>query len=257
MDNKRIGISLSGGGARGSAHIGVLRALLNRDIVPEVVAGTSAGSIIGALYAAGKSPDEMIEFVRSSNVFKLVTFGLPSGGFAKLTYLKDRFAECGLPETFEELERPLYVTMTNLNTGKLEVRSSGPLYDVILASCSIPLVFEPIEIDGQLYVDGGVLCNLLVSPLKEVCDLVLGVNIIPLLEMNSKDVSGFAGVAQRYFDLSIIANTRPEAALCDYYLEIERMGEFGVHEFNRYQEMYEVGYQAMAAKISELRKLLA
>jgi NTE family protein len=256
MSTKSIGIGLSGGGARGSAHIGALRALLNRDIVPEVVAGTSAGAIVGALYAAGKSPDEMMTFIRRSKLFKLVSFGLPSGGFAKLDYLKDRFAECGLPETFEELERPLHITMTNLNTGQLEVRSSGSLYDVIVASCSIPLVFEPVEIDEQVYVDGGVLCNLPISPLRESCDFVIGVNIIPLQEMASKDVRTFAGIAQRYFDLAIISNTRPEAENCDFYLEMERMSTFGIYEFHRYKEMHEVGYQEMASRIKVLQERL-
>jgi NTE family protein len=256
MNTKRIGVGFSGGGARGSAHIGALRALLNREIVPEVVAGTSAGSIVGALYAAGKSPDEMMTFIRRSKLFKLVSFGLPSGGFTKLDYLKDRFAESGLPETFEELERPLYITMTNLNTGQLEVRSSGPLYDVIVASCSIPLVFEPVEIDGQMFVDGGVLCNLPITPLRAACDFVIGINIIPLQEMASKEVSSFAGVAQRYFDLAIISNTRPEAQNCDFYLEMERMSSFGIYEFHRYKEMHEVGYQEMASRMKVLRGML-
>lgn len=253
----KIGISLSGGGARGSAHIGVLSALLNRGIEPTSVAGTSAGSIVGALYAAGFSTAQMMEFVKTSKMIKLVNFGLPTAGITKLTYLKDRFREFGLPETFEELKRPFHVAITNLNTGELEIRSSGPLYDVVMASCSIPLIFEPVEIDGHRYVDGGVLCNLPVSPLREECDFVIGVNVIPQVSLGARDINGFTGVMQRCFDLAILANTRPEADGCDFYLEPERIAEFEIYQLNRAQELYELGYQVMAAELGRLKERIA
>ncbi len=253
----RIGISLSGGGARGAAHIGVLQALLENDIEPEIVSGTSAGAIIGALYAAGLSPAAMLEFVKQSSVLKLIRVGMPIGGLTKLTYLKERLAEVIPEDSFESLQRELYIAITNLNTGKLEIRSEGPLFDVILASCSIPLMFKPVEIDGQLYVDGGVLSNLPVACLRERTDFLIGVNVMPHIDVESKNVQNFLGIAFRCFDLSIRANTQPMAALCDVCIEPVELNEYHIFQFSRLQQMYELGYQSTLEQMGGIREKLA
>lgn len=105
----KIGISLSGGGARGIAHIGVLEALLENGIQPEVIAGTSAGSIVGALYAAGKTPEEMLDFVKDSSILRIFRVGLPNKGLASLSYLRERLEEAIPEDNFESLQKHLFI----------------------------------------------------------------------------------------------------------------------------------------------------
>ena len=148
----KIGISLSGGGARGFAHIGVLKALEENDIFPDVIAGTSAGAIIGALYAAGKTPDEMLDFVRESSILKIFRVTLPNKGLTSLDYLRERLEEVLPVDDFASLQKELYVAVTNLKSGELEIIHHGLLHETIMASSAIPLVFKPVEIDRKSVV---------------------------------------------------------------------------------------------------------
>ncbi|MCB0572804.1 MAG: patatin-like phospholipase family protein [Phaeodactylibacter sp.] len=251
-----FGVVLSGGGARGIAHIGVLQALESRGYAPVALSGASAGAIIGALYAAGRKPSEILDFVRQASLFKLFKVGLPYSGLTKLTYLRDKLAEYIEEDSFEALEKKLFVAVANLNTGQCEIRSSGKLFDVVTASSSIPLVFQPVEIDGQLYVDGGLLDNMPVEPLRPVVDVVLAVNVMPQVEVPNKAVQNVFGVAQRCFDLGILANTRPNIERCDLLVEPKAVHAFNIFQLNRYQKLYDIGYNAMMEKMGELEKLL-
>lgn len=252
----KIGIGFSGGGARGTAHIGVLQALLENDIVPEIVAGTSAGAIVGALYAAGLSTEQMLDFVKQSSVLKFIRMGMPIAGLTNLSYLKERLSKLLPVDSFESLRYPLHIAVTNLNTGKLEIHSDGPLIDTILASCSIPMVFKPVELNGHLYVDGGVLCNLPIAPLREEADLVLGVNVMPHVDVDSKSMQSMIGIALRCFDLSITSNTTPTAALCDVLIEPVDLHQYHIFHLNRYQQIYELGYRATLQQLDLIKEKL-
>ena len=252
-----IGISLSGGGARGAAHIGVLQALEEHGLVPDIVAGCSAGSIVGVLYAAGFSPADMLKFLEESTSLKMIKLGMPSRGLAKLTYLHDRLAEVLPGNDFKHLKKPFYVAVSNLNTGELEILDQGLLYDTVEASCSIPLVFQPKELNGQMYVDGGILANMPVEPLLPDADIIIGVNVIPQTTVNKKAVQGVIGIAYRCFDLSILANTRPQAALCDWVIEPAGVGDYHIFQFNKYLELYELGYNYTLEQMDRIKERLS
>lgn len=253
---KRIGLALSGGGARGIAHIGVLQALEEQGVVPDVISGASAGSIVGALYAAGKRPEEIMEFVRKASFFKLFKVSIPFSGLTKHTYLRERLAESIVEDSFEALKKNLIVAVTNLNTGECEMRNSGPLFDVVVASSSIPLIFQPVEIGGQAYVDGGLLDNMPVGPLKEHCDLTIAVNVMPHVEVPAKSVQNLLGIAQRCFDLSVLANTRPNMELCDLLIEPKEVHDFNIFQLNRYEPLFDIGYKAAMEKMEVLKGLV-
>lgn len=249
----RIGIAFSGGGARGIAHIGVLQALEEQGFVPRVLAGTSAGAIVGALYASGHSPQQMMEFVKDASLLKIVKVRLPYSGLSKLTYLRDRLATFIPEDRFEALQKKLYIAVTNLNTGQLEIIEEGPLFRAVMASSALPLVFQPVEIDGQLYVDGGLLENMPIRPLVYAdLDLIIGVNVMPLVDVTNKSVQSVFGIANRCFDLSIQANTRPNVEFCDLYIEPVEVHRFNILQFAKYQELYEIGYRAALKKMPEL-----
>lgn len=254
----RIGIAFSGGGARGIAHIGVLQALEEHGFAPQVLSGASAGSIVGALYASGQTPQQILEFVKGASVLKIVKVGLPYSGLTKLTYLRDRLAAFIPEDSFEALPKKLYVAVTNLNTGQLEILDSGPLFQAVMASSALPLVFQPVEIDGQLYVDGGLLENMPIRPLVYAdVDLIIGVNVMPLVDAPNKSVQSVFGIATRCFDLSIQANTRPNVELCDLYIEPVGVRRYHIFQFNKYREFYEIGYQSAMEQMPELARLVA
>lgn len=252
----QFGIALSGGGARGIAHIGVLQALEDHGIKPEVLSGTSAGAIVAALYASGKSPAEILGLVKEASLFKFFKVGLPYSGLTKHTYLKERLQEAIGEDSFEGLKLPCYIAISNLNTGACEIRSSGPLFDVVAASSAIPLIFQPVEIDGQQYVDGGLLDNMPVAAIRKQAAFVLGVNVMPALLADKSEVKNVFGIAQRCFDLSILANTQPSIDLCDWIVEPEGIRKYTILHLNKYQEIHDIGYAAMEEKMPELEKAL-
>jgi NTE family protein len=262
MANKpySIGISLSGGGARGIAHIGVLKALAELGIEPEVISGSSAGSIVGALYAAGLNWEEILDFVRSASLIRVLKPGMSTKGLISLSALKDHLAKYISEDSFEGLQKPLYIAISNLQTGQAEIRSSGPLFEIITASSAIPLVFNPVEINGQVYVDGGLLLNLPVEPLLSQADHVIGVNIMPQIELSRDKIKGvlsMATIATRCFHLSVINNTRPWLDACAIVIEPTDLHKYHIFQFNKVDDLVRIGYEAAIAQSESLKRLIS
>lgn len=250
----KVGISLSGGGARGIAHVGVLKALEENGIFPEVIAGASAGAIVGTLYANGMPPEEILKVVSKSSLLKMFSFGLPNGGLTKLTYLKKLLKQHIELDRFEDLEKQLFVAISNLNSGQSNVISSGPLFDVVLASSSIPLVFQPIEINGETYVDGGLLNNMPVKAAKKESDFLIGINVMPDIKVDKKAIQSTIAIATRCFQLSVISNTRPNLKYCDVVIEPKKVHAYHIFQFSKYEEIYQIGYNAAMECMDEIKR---
>src|ERR1700754_1937451 len=156
----KIGLALSGGGARGIAHIGVIKALEELNIKPDVISGTSAGSIVGVLYASGMRPNEIFDVVSHLSIFKSVKIAWAWSGLLKMEGLQALLTKHIPDNTFESLKIPLTVAATEIRLGEIRYFSSGELGPAVIASCSIPGIFDPVHFDGHLYVDGGLLDNL-------------------------------------------------------------------------------------------------
>ncbi len=252
----KIGISLSGGGARGIAHIGVLKALEENGISPEVMVGTSAGSIVGALYAAGYESDKMLEFLKDVSILKIFRVGLPNRGLASLNYLESLLQEALPDDNFSVLKKKLFIGIANLLTGKLEIISSGPLHQVIIASSSIPLIFKAIKLGDNLYVDGGAIDNMPVQPLKGLSDVIIGVNVMPIVPIDEKEVSSMIGIAARCFEMAIWSNSKPNLQQCDIIIEPTGITQYSIFQFNKYQELYEIGYEAARRAMPDIKAQL-
>lgn len=238
----QVGIALSGGGTRGIVHIGVLQALEDNGIFPSIISGTSAGSIVGVLYAHGCTPKEILSISGEHNLLWMFSLKIPNSGFSRHSLLR-RMLKQHIPEnSFEKLKKPLYVAIANLNTGKTEIVSSGPLSDVIVASSSIPVLYEPIKIGNYWYADGGLLMNLPISPIRPLADYVIGVNLIPRTEVASEEVNTIMGVAARTFSLAAINTIEPELKYCDILIEPALIAQYSRFNFKNIQEMYDIGY---------------
>lgn len=155
---QRIGLVLSGGGARGFAHIGVLRVLERHGVVPDVISGTSMGAVLGALYASGYRADELFELAEDLSWRDLIDVSL-SAGLIKGEKLR-AFLQRHLPETFDSLEIPLAVTTTDMETGEQVVFLDGDLVPAVRASACYPGAFEPVSFQGRTLADGGIVNNL-------------------------------------------------------------------------------------------------
>ena len=251
----KIGIALSGGGARGMAHIGVLRALLELGMEPEIVSGASAGSIVGALYAAGLPPSRMREFVESASLLRAIKPGMSTKGLISLSYLRQHLAEYISEDSFEALRLPLSIAVCNLHSGKTEIVESGKLFEAVMASSAIPLVFNPVEMNGQMYVDGGLLTNLPARALRPRCQVLIGVNLMPEVELppgKFKGMMSWAAIATRCFQLSVVQNSRADLEVCDHVIEPDGIDRYHVFQFGKLDELEEIGYRTTMAMASQL-----
>lgn len=220
METKQynIGLALSGGGVRGFAHIGALRALEDVGIKPDVIAGVSAGSIVASFYAAGMSADEIFNLFGSIDMSKFLQVDISKSGFLKLDKFK-RFLETNLPiKNIEELLIPTIIAATDIEQQHEMPFTSGNIAERVVASCSIPLVFRPVKIDGSYCVDGGVLHNLPSFYLKPVCNTVIGINVSPLklgpIKLNVRSL------AYRTYKLMTMRNVVADKQLCDLLVDI-------------------------------------
>lgn len=250
----KLGICLSGGGARGIAHIGVLKALEEHNIFPQFVSGASAGSIVGSLYAAGKSIDEIIGIIHGANIFKIFTFstlGLASG-LANMNYLRKILSHELQTHDFETLPSKLFVCVSNINKGKWSIIKNGNIINAVIASSSIPLIFEPVEINGELYVDGGLLNNFPVEPLLVECDMIIGVNVMP--NAVKRNISGLRTIAERCVDLVVWSNTEIRASKCNVLIDVNGVEEFGFFDFQKAEAIIELGYHETLKLIPKIKK---
>ncbi len=249
-----IGIALSGGGTRGVVHIGVLKALEEHGIFPTVISGTSAGSIVGAMYAQGYKPSEILSIASERSLLWMFSFRLPTKGFVRHTFLRKMLQRYIPADNFEDLKKPLFIAIANLNTGKAEIINSGPLHDVIIASASIPVLYEPIRIGSCWYADGGLLMNLPASPIRQQAKFVIAVNLIPRKELGLAEVNTISGIASRSFNLAAINTIQPELKYCDVVIEPEAIYNYSRFNFTNIKEMYQIGYEEAMSMMPQIKE---
>ncbi len=251
-----LGLALSGGTAKVIAHIGVLRALEEADLRPRILAGTSGGSLIAICYAAGLGPDELAALATEVNWKKLATIHLPKLGLLSSKRIEDFLVDLLGDIRFEDLKTPTRVVTCNLLTGAKTVFSKGRVAPVVRASCSIPQIFSPVEIDGGLYTDGGVIEYRPVETLLAAGAAVnVGVHLGAFRDF-SQAPSHLVGMILRVTGLVASRNARASARLADVVLKPD-LTAFGGFDLTRSEEMIDVGYETALRQIPRIRELLA
>ena len=274
----RIGVALGGGGALGLSEIGVLRWMEDNHVPVDVIAGTSMGSLIAALYSIGRTPDEMIALTSDqifSKVFRLnqdfsalnfrrredsrflpgaINIGLRHGVAIRNGVLLDsglneflsaQFLAYGAQSSFDVMPLPFRCVATDILVGREAVFKEGPLAEAVRASISIPGVFPPLEDGGHIYVDGAITENLPVQVVKNDlhADVVLAVSL-PLTAPDQGDTSSILGILQRSFSVASWSNEVRSRTLADVVIEPVAPPNTGMADYARSAELAKAGYAA-------------
>jgi len=194
MRERKIGLALGGGAARGLAHIGVLEVLGEEGIPVDMIAGTSAGAAVGALYAQGKNADqikELAEGVGWKKLTSIMDLALPKTGFIQGKKIKGLLKSVIGDVRFADLALPLACVATDIDTGEEVVIQQGSVLEGVRASISIPVIFTVVEWNGRYLVDGGLVNPVPVNVLRQMgADFVIAVNVIPDVEERINRVNG-------------------------------------------------------------------
>jgi len=242
MKKYKTGLVLSGGGTRGFAHLGVIAALFDKGIKPDVISGTSAGAIAGAFIAAGKNPHDILETFKKGSFFNYTKLQIPRDGLMKLDGLKELFHREIPAKNLEELDIPFFVTISNLNKGTVEYRNTGPLGETVLASSSIPILFAPVLIGTDLYVDGGLLDNIPIEPIKHDCEQIIVSNISPINP--TEKIKNLIEIATRTFYMSVNVNMKEVRKYAGIYIEPEGIDKYEILSRTHADELFELGYSS-------------
>lgn len=255
MEDIKIGIALSGGGALGASHAGVLKALDEAGIKPHHITGVSAGAVIGSLYCSGNTPDKILKLFDIKSLFELFNLKSFTSGLVDTEYFRKIIRNNSEDDTFASLKTKLSIGATNLNTGAYEIFEKGPLSIAAGASMSVPLLMKPVKIGEHTYIDGGLINNLLVSPLLETCDFVIGINAH--YHKSLEKIDGLKGVAKRCFEIIAWSSVRENGKKCDFLMEVEGTNKYPLFDFDSSKEIFTIGYEEMKNKIPELEKQLS
>ncbi|WP_034923754.1 patatin-like phospholipase family protein [Gillisia sp. CAL575] len=250
-----IGLVLSGGGARGVAHIGVLKALEEYGVEITHISGTSAGAIVGAMFAAGNSWQDIFIFFKEISVFNYRRYAINKPGFIDtLKFYKD-FEGIFKEDNFAFLEKELFVTATNLIDGKIKIFNKGELIKPILASASFPGIFTPIPIKKGVYVDGGLLNNFPVEPLRPLCNQIIGVFVNPLETIKIGDLIHSYQILNRSLQISLGNQSLHKFKDCDFVISPTGLTKFRIFDLKTLDAIFEIGYRA-AVEALEINKNL-
>jgi NTE family protein len=240
----KIGLCLSGGAALGYAHIGVIKALEENGIFPDVISGSSMGAIVGVLYAGGYSPEEITRIIQREKGFsisKIISPTFSAAGLSDQKVLRRVLHEFIPHNDFAQLKRQFFVCVSNLTTAQWEIIGDGDLlHEMVIASSSVPGIFEANQINENIYVDGSLFNNLPSQILKKHTDVIIGIDVLPYEQKRR--------IAKRTDVLALCIravehqNALEGRALCDFLIESPAIEKYSELSMDKYMEIIEIGY---------------
>ena len=232
---------LSGGGCRGFAHLGIIKALQEHGIYPSEISGTSAGAIAGAFIAQGYEPDEIKEIFIKNVGLALFAWNGFNMGLMSMKRIQAFIHNNLRHKQFEDLQIPLYVTATNFENGKQTIFSKGELILPVIAASSIPALFPPTFIDGIPYVDGGVSNNLPIEPFIDRRKDVVCVNLNPVRALDPTKET-MMEVVDRAVHLCFRPTVERSAEGCYLFIEPAELKNYSLFDMRRIPAIFDVGY---------------
>ena len=253
----KIGLVLSGGGAKGIAHLGVLKYLAEQGIKPTLVAGTSAGAMVASLYCSGRTVEEILQFFLDVKPFSW-RFTRAPAGIIDPTKLYPEFLRYIPDDDFSHLSPELRVVATNMLSGKEHVFTEGSIINAVLASASYPLVFSPVVIDEQIYSDGGIVNHFPVSVIEDECDKLIGVYVSPIKEIQASELASIKDVVLRAFSLQGSGAELAKLEQCDVQIYPEALNDFNTFATDEasLRQIFDIGYEAAKAQHNSIMALV-
>lgn len=244
------GYALSGGFIKGFAHLGIIQALHEHGIKPDILSGVSAGALAAVFYADGTEPYRVVELFEHHTFTELTTFSINKQGLLKLDGFIDFLNRNLKTRMIEDLKIPTVITATDLDHGRSVSFRKGKIAERLAASCCMPVLFAPLRINNTYYVDGGLLMNLPVSPIRKMCEKVIALNVDPLVanEYNKNVIS----IALRAYHFIFQANTLPHKAGADLLIESYGLEEYSNRELEKAEEIFERGYNTATEVLDRL-----
>lgn len=240
---KSIGLVLSGGGVRGMAHIGLIRAMEEAGISASHISGSSVGAIVGALYANSVPVEDMLNFFRETPLFRYNFFTINKPGLLDTDRYFEIFKSYLPHDSFEALHKQLFVMVTNLQKGRQQLFSEGELIRPLLASAALPPVFSPVEIENCLYADGGIMNNFPSEPLANKVDYLIGSNVSVVKELDKRDIRTSMQLTNRTTALMIYAINENKTKCCNLLLQPQKLERIGVLDKKSMESAYSIGYE--------------
>lgn len=252
---KKIGLVLSGGGTRGGAHLGVLKAIDELGIKISAISGVSAGAIIGSLYAAGFNADSIFEEFKDQSYFGVSNIAWQKSGLFTMGGLRKSLQSLIKKDDFDALKIPMFINATDIITGTEVVFSKGPLFEAIIASASVPVIFQPIYIGKYQLQDGGILNNLPVESLSGRCNYIIGSHVNKLCDETTPVKFTSVTLMDRCFHLAIAEQVKQQSKKCDVFIE-PLMAGFGMFDQKNADKLFETGYKETMKHKDKLLKML-
>ncbi|MDN3582034.1 patatin-like phospholipase family protein [Mucilaginibacter flavus] len=250
---QKIGIALSGGGVRGVAHLGVMQAMIDHGIQFSHISGTSAGAIGAAFVAEGYAPKEVLRIIKENRLLKLLRPAFGSSGLISILHARFLISKYIPHNSFQGLKTNITISTVDLGEARLVYFTSGELDLAVLASCCLPGIFKPIEINNHMYVDGGILNNFPVEPLVGNCDLIIGSSCNHLPVVTS--IKSFGELVDRAAMIAVNSSLNTHKILCDIVIEPHGLGGYGIFDTDAAEEIYMIGYEEGLKTINGNQKL--
>lgn len=258
MDRKKIGLALSGGGARGFAHLGVLKVLEDNNIPVDFIAGTSAGAIAGGALAGGLKVAELIEMGRKASWFNFVGFPYSAKGLLSNAPMGE-FYKRRFPITrFEDLKIPFAAIACDLETGEeVVLKEKGDLITAIRASCAIPGVFVPVEDEtGRKLIDGGVVAAVPTRAVRELgAEKIIAVDVISSGANYWGSPTTLLGVLFQSTMMLLREAAKSHHYRADVVI-VPKIAHLRPDEISKMNEFIKAGEEAALEKIDEIKKLV-
>lgn len=249
-----IGLALGGGAAKGFAHIGVIKALEENGIKAKIVTGTSAGSLVGSLYAYGYTPDQLLQISSQLDELNLADFTLSSNGILKGNRLQ-QFVDSKVKNTpLQKLPLRFTAVATDLDSGQSIGFNTGDTGIAVRASCSIPNIFMPVKMNGHRYVDGG-----LSAPVPVTYARQAGANFVIAVDITARPEAGRSGFLSNIdqsiniMGVKLLAQQLKQADII-INPDISKLSSFS---FNKKKEAIDLGYQATMAQMPLIKQKIA
>ncbi len=253
--SKRVGLVLGGGGARGVAHIGVLKVLIENKIPIHYIAGTSSGAIFGALFSGGMNPYDMAKEAKEENWLKLVKLSLSLSGPVTGSGIEELITRNIGDRNIEDLRIPLSIIATDLKSGEKVVITKGNIAKAVHASSAIPGVFSPVKFQGRFLADGLIVDNVPVTTAKAMgADFIIAVDVVPDVNLDGWDPN-VLNVIERALDINCRIMSDEDKKLADVVIDPLKTN-YSALSLEKAAELIKLGEAAAIKKIPEIKAKL-